>query len=77
VRLWHPQLGYVVRLKVMGEEGDRDEEGGKYLAIQIWSPNKADAISSNVSILKGGLSPGRYWKYLPLWNMPQIYYLLF
>jgi len=29
VRLWHPQLGYVVRLKVMGEEGDGNEEGGK------------------------------------------------
>jgi len=34
VRLWHPQShGYVVRLKIMGEEGDEDEEGGKYLAI--------------------------------------------
>jgi len=49
-------------------EGNRErEEMGmrkveKYLAIQIWSPNTANAISSNVSILNGGLSPGRYRK---------------
>jgi len=65
-----------VRLKVMGEDGDGDKEGGKYLAIQIWSPNTANVISSNVSILNGGLSPGRYWKYLPLWNVLQICYIL-
>jgi len=29
VRQWHPQLGYVVRLKVWGGEGDRDEEDGE------------------------------------------------
>jgi len=33
VRLWHPQLRYVVRLKVMGEERDGDEKGGKLIAI--------------------------------------------
>jgi len=33
---------------------------GKYLAIHIWSPNMAKAISSNVSIRNDGLSPGLY-----------------
>jgi len=28
---------------------------GKYLAIQIWSPNMAKDISKNVSILNGGI----------------------
>jgi len=57
---------------VAGGSGKRKEMrmrkvgSGKYLAIQIWSPNTAKAISSNISILNGGLSPGRYWKYLPL-----------
>jgi len=50
--------------------GERKEMG-----IQIWSPNTTKVISSNVSILNGGLSPRRYWKYLPLWNVPQIYYV--
>jgi len=61
--------------------GERKNMGmrkvGKYLAIQIWSSNTAKTISSNFLILNGGLSPGRYWMYLPLWNTPQIYYILF
>lgn len=49
---------------------------GEYLAIQVWSPNTVKAISRNVSILNADLSPGRYWRYLPLWNVPQIYYII-
>jgi len=41
--------------------GERNEMGmkkvGNYLAIKIWSPKTAKAISSNVSILNDGLSP--------------------
>jgi len=55
--------------------GER-KEMGMYVAIQIWSPKTAKAISNNISILNGGLSPGRYCKYLPP-NMLQIYYTLF
>lgn len=31
-------------------------------------------ISSNISLLNGGTSPGRYWEYLPLWEMKLIIY---
>jgi len=44
-----------VRLNVVGRGRRWDEEGGKYLAIQIWSPNTAKAISSNVAIVTNSL----------------------
>jgi len=44
--------------KYIWKEARRRRWGGG--SIQIWLPNTVKAISSDISILNGGLTPGRY-----------------
>lgn len=48
-------LGYVVRLKERGKEGDEEEGGCELLPNYVFF-----FISNNLLILIGGRSPGRY-----------------